>query len=79
MHTTQVRLVSGWSGPSKVLGLRFAGDRATGTRFDRLDREIGPAFIRVDLEGKGHATLTAHRQQPAVNRVLQFFGDRLKS
>jgi hypothetical protein len=51
----------------------------TGTRFDRLDREIGPAFIRVDLEGKGHATLTAHRQQRAVDRVLQFFGDRLKS
>jgi dienelactone hydrolase len=63
----------------QVLGLRFAGDRATGTRFDRLDREIGPAFIRVDLEGKGHATLTAHRQQRAVDRVLQFFGDRLKS
>jgi dienelactone hydrolase len=62
----------------QVLGLRYAGDPATGTRFDRLDREIGAAFVRVDLEGKGHATLTAHRQQRAVDRVLQFFGDRLK-
>jgi dienelactone hydrolase len=62
----------------QVLGLRYAGDPATGTRFDRLDREIGSAFIRVDLEGKGHATLTAHRQQRAVDRVLQFFDERLK-
>jgi dienelactone hydrolase len=62
----------------QVLGLRFAQDPATGTRFDRLDREIGPAFVRVDLEGKGHATLTAHRQQRAVDEVLQFFENRLK-
>ena len=63
----------------QVLGLRYAGDPATGTRFDRLDREIGSRFIRVDLEGKGHATLTAHREQRAVDRVLQFFEERLKS
>jgi dienelactone hydrolase len=61
----------------QVLGLRYAGDRATGTRFERLEREIGSAFIRVDLDGKGHSTLTAHRQQRAVDRVLEFFGDRL--
>jgi dienelactone hydrolase len=62
----------------QVLGLRYAGDPATGKRFDRLDREIGSAFIRVELEGKGHATLTGHRQQRAVDRVLQFLGDKLK-
>jgi dienelactone hydrolase len=62
----------------QVLGLRYAGDPATGTRFERLDRELGSAFIRVDLEGRGHATLTAHRQQQAVDRVLQFFDGRLK-
>lgn len=61
----------------QVLGLRYAGDRATGTRFERLEREIGSAFIRIDLEGKGHSTLTAHRQQRAVERVLEFFVDRL--
>jgi dienelactone hydrolase len=62
----------------QVLGLRYAGDRATGTRFERLGREIGSAFVRVELEGKGHATLTLNRQQRAVDRVLQFFDDRLK-
>ncbi len=29
--------------------------------------------------GKGHATLTAHRQQEAVDRVLAFFGERLRA
>ena len=61
----------------QVLGLRYAGDSATGTRFERLEREIGSAFIRVDLDGKGHSTLTAHRQQRAVDRVLEFFEDAL--
>jgi dienelactone hydrolase len=63
----------------QVLGLRYAGDPATGTRFDRLHGELGAAFVRVDLEGKGHATLTVNRQQRAVDRVLQFFDDKLKS
>jgi dienelactone hydrolase len=60
-----------------VLGLRFAHDLATGTRFDRLDRELGSAFRRIELEGKGHSTLTAHRQERAVDEVLAFFRERL--
>jgi dienelactone hydrolase len=63
----------------QVLGLRYAHDPATGTRFDRLEREIGSAFIRVDLDGKGHSTLTAHRQQRAVDRVLQFLKEQLST
>lgn len=62
-----------------VLGLRYAEDPASGTRFDRLDRELGPAFRRVELEGKGHSTLTAHRQQRAVDEVLAFFRERLQA
>lgn len=62
-----------------VLGIRYRNDPATGTRFDRLDREIGDAFIRVELDGKGHATLTAQRQQAAVDRVLAFLTERLAS
>ena len=62
-----------------MLGLRYAGDPATGTRFDRLDHEIGSAFVRIELEGKGHATLTVNRKQRAVDQVLKFFDDRLKS
>jgi dienelactone hydrolase len=61
----------------QVLGLQYADDSATGTRFERLEREIGSAFIRIDLDGKGHATLTAHRQQQAVDRVLEFFASAL--
>jgi dienelactone hydrolase len=61
-----------------VLGLRYRDDPATGTRFDTLTRLLGDGFIKVELEGKGHATLTAHRRQVAVDRVLAFFDDRLK-
>lgn len=62
----------------QVLGLRYRDDSATGTRFDTLSRELGDAFIRVEFEGKGHSTLTAHRQQDGVDRVLSFFAERLK-
>ncbi len=61
-----------------VLGVRYRDDPATGTRFETLTRELGDGFIRVELEGKGHATLTAHRQQAAVDRVLAFFDARLE-
>lgn len=61
-----------------VLGLQYASDPATGDRFDTLDAELGSGFIRVDLAGKGHSTLTAHRQQHAVDRVLDFFDERLR-
>ncbi|WP_353510126.1 dienelactone hydrolase family protein [Intrasporangium sp.] len=61
-----------------VLGVRYRDDPATGTRFETLATEFGGDFIRVELEGKGHATLTAHRQQVAVDRVLAFFDERLR-
>lgn len=75
LATVKARAAAGCS----VLGLRFAGDAATGTRFERLEHELGTAFIRVDLEGRGHSTLTAQRQQRAVDRVLEFLTDRLGS
>lgn len=62
-----------------VLGVRYREDPATGTRFDVLRRELGDRFIAVELEGRGHATLTEHRQQEAVDRVLAFFADRLRA
>ena len=61
----------------QVLGLRYRRDPAVGTRFDTLTSEIGDAFIRVELEGKGHSTVTEHRSQEAVDRVLAFFGEKL--
>jgi hypothetical protein len=62
----------------QVLGVRYRGDRAVGTRFETLTRELGDAFIRVELEGKGHSTVTAHRQQVAVDAVLEFLGEHLR-
>jgi len=61
----------------EVLGLRYEGDLATGTCFETLTRELGDAFIRVEFPGRKHSTLTAHRQQEGVDRVLAFFRDKL--
>lgn len=62
-----------------VLGLRYAKDPAVGSRFDTLTTELGEGFIKVELEGKGHSTLTEHRQQAAVDAVMDFFDDQLGS
>ena len=62
----------------EVLGLRYRNDSATGTRFETLTREIGDRFLRVELDGNGHSTLTMHRRQEAVDRVLAFFGEKLR-
>lgn len=61
----------------QVLGVKYADDPAVGTRFDTLTDEIGTAFLRVELPGRKHSTLTAHRQQAAVDRVLEFLRERL--
>jgi dienelactone hydrolase len=66
------------AGGCQVLGLRYRKDAAVGTRFDTLTREIGDAFIRVEFDGKGHSTLTEHRQQEGVDRVLAFFAEKLR-
>lgn len=60
-----------------VLGVRYAADGATGTRFQTLTRELDGAFIAVELPGKGHSTLTEHRSDEAVERVLDFLDERL--
>jgi hypothetical protein len=60
-----------------VLGLRYRDDKATGTRFQTLKTLLGDNFVAVEFDGKGHATLTEHRQQEAVDRVLAFLGERL--
>ena len=61
----------------QVLGIRYRSDPAVGTRFDTLTRELGDAFIRVELEGKGHSTVTTHRRQEAVDAVLAFLSSHL--
>ncbi len=66
------------AGGCQVLGLQYDEDPLTGTRFRTLDRELGDAFLRVDLPGKGHSTVTADRDQGAVDRVLAFLSTRLR-
>jgi dienelactone hydrolase len=63
----------------QVLGLRYENDPAVGTRFATLRRELGDNFIAVEFPGRKHATLTEHRQQAAVDRVLSFFEEKLKT
>lgn len=60
-----------------VLGLRYAADRAVGTRFDTLRHELGDGFLAVELPGKGHSVLTEHRDDASVERVISFFRERL--
>jgi dienelactone hydrolase len=62
----------------QVLGLRYTGDLAVGKRFETLTRELGDAFIKVEFKGTKHSTLTLHRQQEGVDRVLAFFEEKLR-
>jgi dienelactone hydrolase len=67
------------AGGCQVLGLQYRGDPMTGKRFETLTREIGDAFIRVEFPGHDHSTVTEHRQQVGVDRVLAFFEAKLRS
>lgn len=64
----------------EVLGLRFAGDRLIGTRFDTLRDKLGDAFIAVELPSRSrldHSVLTEHRDDASVRRVIDFLADKL--
>ncbi len=63
----------------EVLGLRYLKDPAVGKRFERLTEEIGEKFIKVELPGRGHSTVTEQRSQQAVDAVLGFFEDKLRA
>lgn len=74
LAVVRARAASGCS----VLGLRYRKDSATGTRFDTLTQELGENFIRVELAGNGHSTITEHQQPEAIEAVLDFFAERLR-
>jgi hypothetical protein len=63
----------------QVLGTRYKGDPLVGKRFETLTTELGDAFIRVELEGKGHSTVTEERHQGAVDAVLAFLAENLRA
>jgi hypothetical protein len=65
----------------QVLGLRFTQDKAVGTRFDSLRELLGDAFIAIELPSNkpsDHSVLTEQRDEPSVQRVLQFFVEKLQ-
>ena len=66
------------AGGCQVLGLEYSSDPMTGKRFRTLTRELGDAFLKVELSGRGHGTVTEDRDQGAVDAVLQFFGAKLQ-
>ena len=65
----------------QVLGLRFTGDKLVGTRFDTLRELLGDALIAVELPSSAkndHSVLTEQRDEPSVQRVLQFLRSKLQ-
>lgn len=64
----------------QVLGLRFTGDKAVGTRFDTLRRVLGDAFVAIELPSqtkRDHSVLTEQRDEASVQRVLDFYREKL--
>jgi dienelactone hydrolase len=64
----------------QVLGLRFTDDRLVGSRFESLKELLGDAFIAVELPSakkSDHSVLTEQRDDGSVDRVIQFFRDKL--
>ena len=66
----------------QVLGLRFTEDKLVGDRFASLRELLGDAFIAVELPSAkktDHSVLTEQRDDPSVERVLDFFVEKLQS
>lgn len=64
----------------QVLGLRFTGDRAVGTRFESLRELLGDAFIAVELPSSkpsDHSVLTEQRDEASVRQVIDFLQSKL--
>jgi dienelactone hydrolase len=64
----------------EVLGLRYTGDKLVGTRFDTLRRELGDAFLAVELESRkpsDHSVLTEQADQASIERVISFLRAKL--
>jgi len=64
----------------QVLGLRYTDDSFVGDRFSSLRELLGDAFIAVELPSTkktDHSVLTEQRDDASVERVLDFFVDKL--
>ena len=66
----------------QVLGLRFADDSLVGDRFSALRELLGDAFIAIELPSSkktDHSVLTEQRDDASVERVLDFFVEKLQT
>lgn len=64
----------------QVLGLRFTEDKLVGDRFTTLREKLGDAFIAIELPSNAkqdHSVLTEQRDDASVERVLDFFVEKL--
>ena len=71
----EARIVERAQAGCQVLGLRFAGDKLVGTRFNSLRELLGDAFVAVEFESstkQDHSVLTEQIQEEGVTRVLEF-------
>jgi hypothetical protein len=63
-----------------LLGIRYQGDRkCPKQRFVRLATEFPDRFHHVDFPGRHHSTLVGDFCPDALNEVLAFFNQRLRS
>ena len=64
----------------QVLGLRYTDDFSVGDRFSTLRDLLGDAFLAVELPSTkktDHSVLTEQRDDASVERVLDFFAEKL--
>jgi dienelactone hydrolase len=65
----------------QVLGLRYTDDSFVGDRFSSLRELLGDAFIAIELPSSkksDHSVLTEQRDEASVERVLDFFVEKLQ-
>jgi dienelactone hydrolase len=65
----------------QVLGLRFDKDKLVGDRFASLHTLLGNAFIAIELPSsspRDHSVLTEQRDDASVQRVIDFFIEKLQ-
>lgn len=77
----EARIVERAQAGCQVLGLRYTGDKLVGSRFDTLHKLLGDSFIAVEFASttkQDHSVLTEQIQEEGVNRVLDFFQEKLQ-
>lgn len=65
----------------QVLGLRFDKDKLVGDRFASLRTLLGDSFIAIELPSsspRDHSVLTEQRDDASVQRVIDFFIEKLQ-